>query len=155
MSLSRSTFLTNVWQGLRMGISVAIGFSLIAGGLSVAVGGNAFARYHLSFLGGIATYFAAGICVGAVGGALAPLMKTAVGLGLVGMILGFISDLVLQASMKGMGFWQHFSWSEACFFAAFGAPLAFYVRSSYMKGRERRRLRQAGGLRDTERDGRG
>ena len=122
--------LANVRRGVRMGISVAIGFSIIATVLSVAFRENAFESIHASFLGGIAMYFVAGFCLGAVAGALTPLTGSNIGLALVGMLLGWLANFVIQIAEKGLSVWQHYDWFTAVGFAVVGIPIAFYTRRS-------------------------
>jgi hypothetical protein len=130
MWVAGSSMLANVWRGVRMGVSVAIGFSIIAAVLTVAFRENAFESIHASFLGGIAMYLVAGFCLGAVGGALTPLMGSNIGLALVGMLLGWLANFVIQIAENGLGVWQHYDWFTAVGFAVVGIPIAFYTRRS-------------------------
>lgn len=119
----------NVRRGVRMGLGVALGFSLIAALLSLAVGENGFESIHVSFLYGIAAYLAAGVCVGAIGGVLTPMMGSAIGLSLTGLVLGWLADLVFQIAQKGTNVWRDYDWFEALGVALISIPGAFYIRA--------------------------
>jgi hypothetical protein len=129
MASDRSAFLANVRRGVRMGFNVALGFSVIALVLYTTTRENGFEAIHTSFWGGIAMYFVVGVCVGAIGGALAPVMGSNIGLALVGMLLGWQADVMLQVTMNGTNVWRHYDWGEALVFAILGIPSAFYTRS--------------------------
>jgi hypothetical protein len=139
MPLSRAEITTNVRRGVRMGLGVAIGFSLIAAAISLAIRGNAFETYHLSFVGGIVMYFVVGLCVGVVGGVLTPIMRSNLGLAFAGLLLAWIADSLAQIAMKGPRGWRHYSWFEAVLVAVTGIPGAFYYRASLRRAAARAR----------------
>lgn len=128
MLLAGSLLLTNVRRGVRMGISVAIGFSIIAAVLSLAFRENAFESIHTSFLGGIAMYFVAGVGLGVVGGALTPVMSSNIGLAVVAMLLGWLANFFIQTTEKGLSVLGHYDWFTAAGFAVLAIPIAFYTR---------------------------
>jgi hypothetical protein len=128
-SSSPPSFIANVRRGVRTGIAVAIGYSLVATVLAIAAGGNPFEEAHMTFWAGIALYFAVGLCLGTLGGLLTPLMGSAFGLALAGLLLGAVADFSLQFAMKGLSTLRHYDWGETAFFAAVGLPAAFYLRS--------------------------
>ncbi|HZS61487.1 MAG TPA: hypothetical protein VFA43_19590 [Gemmatimonadaceae bacterium] len=134
MTFTRSSFLANVQRGIRMGFNVGLGFSVIALVLYLASRENPFEAIHTSFWGGIAMYFVAGVCVGAIGGAMTPLMVSNIGLSLVGMILGWLADAALQITTHGINVWPHYDWIEAVIFSVLGIPTAFYTRSRVRAG---------------------
>jgi hypothetical protein len=129
MPTSESSFRYNVGRGVRTGMTVAIGFSLIALGLYAVGGESAFEANHMTLLGVIVTYAVGGLCIGAIGGALTPFMRSTVGFALGTAILGALAYVAFQVEESGPYFWRHFEWPLSIIFAGIGIATGFAARS--------------------------
>jgi hypothetical protein len=125
---AKSGFLNNVRMGVIVGSTIAVGFSFIA--IVVNVGGDPELKAdHISLLGLIATYWAGGLCVGAIGGALRPLARTTSGFALVTGLLGALAYVPFDILINGSSAWRQFDWGLAAVFGALGVGVGLGARA--------------------------
>lgn len=112
-----------------MGLSAAIGFSIVAMLVCVVARRDVFTDYHISLGRGLAMYILTGVGVGAVGGALTPLMRSAVGMVLCSVFV--LSPMALAGILIGLYGWHyssHFSWIASALFSVPVLMVAFGMR---------------------------
>jgi hypothetical protein len=122
--------LANVRRGIKAGLTVAIGFSIIAVVISFATGTNAFDKIHQTMIGGLLIYCIGGVVLGAIGGVLLPFMRGTVGMVLASMFLGALAYLLFKVSDASEPMtWGILDAGGAAAFAVVGLVAAFTTRT--------------------------
>jgi drug/metabolite transporter (DMT)-like permease len=143
MSGTNLSLRDNVKRGVRTGMAVAIGFSIVVLVVYALAGSSDLQANHRMLIGVIATYCVGGLCIGAIGGALTPFMRSTVGFAFGAVFLGMLAYIAFQVEETGPIFWRHFDWTASTVFAVIGIATGFGARARI---RSRARAR---GQRDT------
>lgn len=113
---------------------VGVGLSVIAVALFLAAGEKGFEANSMTLTGLIGMYCVGGLCIGAVGGALAPLMRSTVGFTVGAAFLGVLTYIAYLVQDSGPLVWRHFEWPLGIVFAIIGISAGFYARARIRSG---------------------
>jgi hypothetical protein len=97
--------ISNVVDGVKLGLMFAAAFSVIASVVFILTGGSAFDRSVATLTRVIAAYVAGGIISGALFGILRPLARWAIGAAMLGIIVAVPAYAGMRFAINGFGLW--------------------------------------------------